>query len=79
VWTDTSTDSLALDLEVKYPPGVFQRIDNRGYMFRLALEWAPSEADRANNAFSGELKDDIVLTQKNTQLLKLAVSNGMNQ
>lgn len=77
MWTDTSTDSLALDLEVKYPPGVFQRIDNRGYMFRLALEWAPSEADRANNAFNGELKekDSIVLRQNSTQLLKLAVPN----
>ena len=79
VWIDTSTDSPVLELEVKYPLGVLQRKDNRGYMFRLALEWAPSEADRANNAFSGELKDDIVLSQKNTQLLKLAVSNGMNQ
>jgi hypothetical protein len=70
-----TTDSPILELEVKYPAGVLQRTDGRGYMFRLALEWAASEADRANNAFSGELKDDIVLTQKSTQLLKLAVPN----
>ncbi|ALI01906.1 hypothetical protein C1Y08_16125 [Pseudomonas sp. FW306-02-F02-AA] len=75
VWIDTSTDSPILELEVKYPAGVLQRTDGRGYMFRLALEWAASEADRANNAFSGELKDDIVLAQKSTQLLKLAVPN----
>jgi hypothetical protein len=75
VWIDSSTDSPILELEVKYPAGVLQRTDGRGYMFRLALEWAASEADRANNAFSGELKDDIVLAQKSTQLLKLAVPN----
>jgi hypothetical protein len=39
----------------------------------MALEWATSEADRANNAFNGELSDDIVLSKKNTKLLKISV------
>lgn len=54
---------------------MLQRPDGRGYLFRLALEWSESEADRANNAFSGELKeeDGIVLRLKSTQLLKLNV------
>ncbi|RMP62808.1 hypothetical protein ALQ18_00698 [Pseudomonas marginalis pv. marginalis] len=55
--------------------GVLQRNDGRGYLFRLALEWASGKADRASNAFSGELteKDDIVLRLNGTQLLKLTV------
>ena len=75
VWIDTPIDSPILEMEVKYPPGVLQRADGRGYLFRLALEWSESEADRANNAFSGELKeeDGIVLRLKSTQLLKLNV------
>lgn len=75
VWIDSSTESPILELEVKYPPGFPQREDGRGYMFRLALEWSTSEADRANNSFSGELKDEIVLKNKSTPLLKLAISN----
>ena len=63
------------ELEVRYSAGVLQRNDGCGYLFRLALEWVSSEADRANNAFSGELteKDDIVLRLNGTQLLKLPV------
>ncbi len=74
-WIGTSTASPIFELEVRYPAGVLQRNDGRGYLFRLALEWASSEADRANNAFSGELteKDDIVLRLNGTQLLKLPV------
>ncbi|WP_172979575.1 hypothetical protein [Pseudomonas kitaguniensis] len=74
-WIGTSTASPIFELEVRYPAGVLQRNDGRGYLFRLALEWASSEADRANNAFSGELteKDDIVLRLSGTQLLKLPV------
>ncbi|MBK5374803.1 hypothetical protein JFT81_09150 [Pseudomonas sp. TH43] len=77
VWINSSTESPVLEVEVKYPPGVLQRKDKRGYMFRLALERTPSEADRANNAFSGELKEDIVLNKKSTMFLKLAVPNGI--
>ncbi|WP_426202226.1 T6SS effector BTH_I2691 family protein [Pseudomonas sp. TWP3-1] len=79
VWINSSTESPVLEIEVKYPPGVLQRKDKRGYMFRVALEWSPNDADRANNAFSGELKDDIVLSKKNTALLKLAVPNGIEK
>ncbi|NUT79301.1 hypothetical protein HNO86_30095, partial [Pseudomonas sp. C1C7] len=77
VWINFAKDSPVLELEVKYPPGVLQRADGRGYLFRMALEWTPSEADRANNAFSGELKekDGIVLTQQSTQPLKLTIPN----
>lgn len=75
VWVDCTTASPTLELEVKYPPGVWQRSDDRGYMFRLALEWATSEADRANDAFSSELleQDGIVLSNQHTQLLKLSI------
>ena len=44
-------------------------------MFRLALSVFENEADRANNAFSGELKeeDSLVLRLESTQLLKLNI------
>ena len=56
-------------------PGVLPRADGRGYMFRLALSMSDTEADRANNAFSGELKeeDGIELRLESTQLLKLNI------
>ena len=78
VWIDTPIDNPILELEIKYPPGVLQRGDGRGYIFRLKLEWSTNEADRANNAFSGELKeeDGIVLSQKATQPLKLNTPNN---
>ncbi|MGY2262051.1 T6SS effector BTH_I2691 family protein [Pseudomonas sp. SDO55104_S430] len=77
VWIEFSKASPVLELEIKYPPGVLQRADGRGYMFRIALELSTSEADRANNAFSGELKekDGIVLKEQQTQLLKLSIPN----
>ncbi|PSS59103.1 T6SS effector BTH_I2691 family protein [Pseudomonas sp. BBP2017] len=77
VWIDSPAASPILELEVKYPRDVRQRSDGRGYMFRLALEWAVNEADRANNTFNNELmeKDGIVLTYKSTELLKLMVPN----
>ncbi|MET3055306.1 hypothetical protein ABXV19_26330, partial [Pseudomonas alkylphenolica] len=67
--------SPVLELEVKYPAGVLQRSNRRGYMFRLALERTTNEADRANTAFNNELmeKDGIVLANKNTKLLNLDV------
>ena len=73
VWIGTPIDDPILELEIKYPPGVLQRGDGRGYIFRVALGWSTSEADRLNTAFSGELKeeDGIVLSQKATQPLKL--------
>ncbi|MDF3136968.1 hypothetical protein P3C26_29335, partial [Pseudomonas extremaustralis] len=69
VWIGTPIDDPILELEIKYPPGVLQRGDGRGYIFRMALGWSTSEADRLNTAFSGELKeeDGIVLSQKATQ------------
>jgi hypothetical protein len=75
VWIETSIDSPSLEVEINYPSGVLQRADARGYLFRLALEWSESEADRANNAFSGELKEggNIELRQKSTQLLRLTI------
>ncbi|MGH8438223.1 MAG: T6SS effector BTH_I2691 family protein, partial [Pseudomonas sp.] len=77
-WIDSPTASPILELEVKYPRDVRQRSDGRGYMFRLALEWAVNEADRANNTFNNELmeKDGIVLAHKSTELLKLSVPNS---
>jgi hypothetical protein len=74
-WIGTPTDNPILEMEIKYPPGILQRADGRGYIFRLALTWCESEADRANNAFNGELKeeDGIVLRLKSTQLLKLNI------
>lgn len=72
-WINTSIESPILELEVKYPAGVLQLENGSNYMFRMALEWATSEADRANNAFNGELSDDIVLSKKNTKPLKISV------
>jgi hypothetical protein len=74
-WISTSTDNPILEIEIKYPAGVLQRPDGRGYLFRLALEWSESEADRANNAFSGELKqaDDTVQSVNEIQPLKLSI------
>ena len=70
-----SADYLAQAICIKFIYGGCEMGNGRGYLFRLALEWASSEADRANNAFSGELteKDDIVLRLNGTQLLKLPV------
>ena len=50
-----------------------QRNDGRGYLFRVVLAGTTREADRLNNAFSGELKeeDDIVLAKERTRLLTL--------
>ncbi|MNJ65897.1 hypothetical protein D3C77_619360 [compost metagenome] len=61
-------------MEVLYPADVLRRADGRGYLFRLSLAGFAEEADRSNNAFSGELKeeDSVVLMKKSTQLLKLA-------
>ena len=75
VWIDTATTRPILELEVKYPPGVLQRKGGRGYLFRLALEWATNEADRLNNAFSNELTEDsgVVLAPTHTQPLPLSV------
>jgi hypothetical protein len=72
-WIKTPIDSPILEMEINYPSGVLQRADGRGYLFRLALERSTSEADRANNAFSGELKEDdgVVLKKHTAQLLKL--------
>ncbi|MGY2261283.1 T6SS effector BTH_I2691 family protein, partial [Pseudomonas sp. SDO55104_S430] len=76
VWIEFSKASPVLELEIKYPPGVLQRADGRGYIFRMALELSTSEADRVNDAFSGELKEkDIVLKEQKTQLLKLTIPN----
>jgi hypothetical protein len=74
-WISTSTDNPILELEIKYPQGILQRADGRGYLFRLALEWSESEADRANNAFSGELteEDGIVLMLNDTTPLSLNI------
>jgi hypothetical protein len=82
VWIGTPIDDPILELEIKYPPGVLQRGDGRGYIFRVALGWSTSEADRLNTAFSGELKeeDGIVLSQKATQPLKLNIpKNQLNE
>lgn len=77
VWIETPKARPVLELEVKYPPGVLQRSDGRGYLFRVALAGITREADRLNSAFSGELKekDDIVLSKKRTRLLTFAVPN----
>lgn len=77
VWIETTKPRPVLELEVKYPPGVLQRSDGRGYLFRVALAGTTREADRLNNAFSGELKeeDDIVLAKERTRLLTLPAPN----
>lgn len=76
-WIETPKPRPVLELEVKYPSGVLQRSDGRGYLFRVALAGNTREADRLNNAFSGELKkaDDIALGKESTRLLILAVPN----
>jgi len=52
---------------------LLQPSDERSYFFRLTLAGNTLEADRLNNAFSGELKeeDDIVLAKERTRLLTL--------
>jgi hypothetical protein len=77
VWIETPKPRPVMELEVKYPPGVLQRSDGRGYMFRVAFAASTREADRLNNAFSGELKeeDDIVLGKERNRVLTLAVPN----
>jgi len=54
---------------------LLQHSDGRGYLFRVALAGNTREADRLNNAFSGELKeeDDIVLAKEPPRPLILAV------
>jgi len=44
---------------------LLQRSDGCGYLFRVALAGNTRDADRLNNAFSDELKeeDDIVLAK----------------
>ena len=75
VWIETPIESPNLEIENNYPSGVLQRAEGRGYLFRLALEWSESEADRANNALSGELKqaDDIMRSVNEIQPLKLSI------
>jgi hypothetical protein len=54
----------------------FQCEDGRGYLFRVALGGTTREADRLNNAFSGELKqDDMALGKESTRMLILMVPN----
>jgi hypothetical protein len=65
-WIKTPMDSPILEVEINYPLGVLQRADGRGYIFRLALDRSTSEADRANNEFNGELKEDDGIVLKNT-------------
>ncbi|MEG2966412.1 MAG: T6SS effector BTH_I2691 family protein [Pseudomonas sp.] len=74
-WIETSTAEPTFEMEVLYPADVLRRVDSRGYLFRLSLAGSAQEADRSNNAFSGELKeeDGVVLMKKSTQLLKLAI------
>ncbi|MFQ6572797.1 T6SS effector BTH_I2691 family protein [Pseudomonas sp. UM16] len=73
VWIETPQSYPVLELEVSYPFGILQRNDGRGYMFRIALTGLSNEADRENNAFSGELNNDIVLTIQSTQWVSLTV------
>ena len=81
VWIGTLTQGPILELEIKYPDGVLRRIDGVGYRFRVALEWSTREADRANNAFSGELKaeEGLTLNQQYTPFLKLIIPNLTKQ
>ena len=60
---------------MSYPPDMIQRRDGRGYMFRVALTTSSNEADRKNDAFSGELKDDVLLARRSTQWVSLLVPN----
>lgn len=75
VWIDIATENPTLEIEIKYPPGVLQRSDDRGYMFRLAMKWNESEADRIKNMTSGELSkiDEITLARNGTPHLKLNI------
>jgi hypothetical protein len=77
VWIETPKPRPVMELEVKYPPGVLQRSDGRGYLFRVALAGRTRDADRLNTAFSGELKeaDDIVLGKERNRVFTLAVPN----
>ncbi|TDF84439.1 T6SS effector BTH_I2691 family protein [Pseudomonas sp. H9] len=76
VWIDSSVFSPTLELEVKYPSSVLRRSDGRGYMFRLKMNRTSSEADRANNAFSGEMQEGgLLLLTQCTHELKLYVKN----
>ena len=55
------------------------RAEGRGYLFGLELKWSESEADGANDAFGGELKDEdgVVLKLESTELLKLNILTGL--
>lgn len=76
VWIETSNDDPAFEIEIKYPPGSFQKSENsRGYMFKIAMESTSRNAESVNDISSGEIKDDIVLSQKSTKTLTLAVPN----
>ncbi|WP_442113484.1 hypothetical protein [Pseudomonas sp. NUPR-001] len=78
VWINDPTDNPLLELEVKYPSGVWQGSSGHSYMFRLALKWAASEADRVSDAVSGELRetDCVVIYGPCSKLLKLSVPNS---
>jgi hypothetical protein len=82
VWVETTTRRpiLELELEITYPPGVRQRSDFRGYMFRLALEWTTNEADRLNNVFTSELTQEsgVLPANKHIQPLQLIVPLSMS-
>ena len=54
-----------------------QRNDGRGYLFRAALAGTTRPADRLNNSFSGELKEeeDMVSGKERTRLFTLPVPN----
>ncbi|MDD2050112.1 hypothetical protein, partial [Pseudomonas putida] len=72
VWIDSPTDNPILELEVKYPRDVRQRSDGRGYMFRLALEWAANEADRVNSTCVSQLMERMGLLKASLFLASLA-------
>ncbi|WP_442113482.1 T6SS effector BTH_I2691 family protein [Pseudomonas sp. NUPR-001] len=78
VWINDPTDNPLLEMEVKYPSGVWQGSSGHSYMFRLALKWAASEADRVKSAVSGELreKDSVVIYSQSSKLTKLVVPNS---
>ncbi|WPN45380.1 hypothetical protein [Pseudomonas sp. P8_241] len=80
VWVETTTRRPILELEITYPPGVRQRSDFRGYMFRLALEWPTNEADRLNNVFTSELTQEsgVLPANKHIQPLQLIVPLSMS-
>ncbi|WP_339496258.1 T6SS effector BTH_I2691 family protein [Pseudomonas sp. RA_105y_Pfl2_P56] len=77
VWIDTPKANPVLEMGVKYPPGTFQHKSGNAYLFRIALEWAASEANRINEKFSGELKekDDMIPSSKSAEPLKLSIPN----